>query len=61
MKDSHFDVSFSSMIMIIVIWICVYSLSDIIAPWRLSNVVVAGFAGGVSFVLSAAYIQYFDD
>ena len=44
-------------VVIILIWTVVFTLSSILAPVLLSDLVVSGVAGGVSLVLSFSYFR----
>jgi len=47
-------------VMIVVLWTTVFTISDVLAPVSLSNVVLLGFDGGISFVLSLSYLHESD-
>ena len=47
-------------VIVVVLWITIFAVSDVLAPVLLSNTVVSGFAGGVSLVLSLSYLHESD-
>jgi len=54
---TEFGVTPTEAAIVVVLWIAVFAVSDVLAPVLLSNIVVSGFAGGVSLVLSVSYLH----
>ena len=57
MTQQGLGVTPTEAVMIVVLWTTVFTVLDVLAPALLSTVVVSGFAGGVSLVLSFLYLH----
>jgi|GEM_PF-452804 hypothetical protein len=51
------ELSVMNMVVIVAIWATVFVVLTVLSPPLLSNVVLSGVAGGISFVLSLLYLQ----
>ena len=60
MTQLEWEITTTEAVVIVVLWITVFAVLDVFAPTLLSNVVLSGFAGGVSLVLSLSYLHESD-
>ena len=57
MTQLKLGVTLTDAVMIVVLWTAVFVVVDLLTPVLLSTIVVSGFAGGVSLVLSLSYLD----
>ncbi|MEA1932438.1 MAG: hypothetical protein U9O06_12955 [Euryarchaeota archaeon] len=57
MTAIELELSVLNMVVIVAIWTTVFVVLTVLSPPLLSNVVLSGVAGGISFVLSLLYLQ----